>query len=575
MELQNLQSIFNERIFHIPDYQRGYSWEKPQLNDLWRDIEILRENQYHYTGVLSVVSKANNVTSIVDGQQRITTLIILIQVICNCPQMKDTDWINGKKKAGYVEKYLYRQTGQQGEITEPVFGYEKDNPSHVYFKKTILGLEDSDSGVPARTFYTEKLSRAKKFFEDKIKDLSFSAIELILKKITEQFKLNFYVLEDELNEFVAFETMNNRGKPLSDLELLKNRLIYLSTLFRDHDDGERGELRKIINDAWKTVYEYLGKNPKKLLDDDAFLKDHWIMNFQYSREESKEYKKFLLNEHFTAENIITGKVMYGAVRDYALDVQRAVKSYYYLHNPHESEYSEDVKKWLLKLNRLGFGAFKPLIVSALANNVDDQRIVDILKFTERFVFVAFNCQFRRSNYRDTWIYGCVQTRHQQGNFDDVFNDLPTLEGNLSLDKFNENIQEYEKKFYEWKGIKYFLYEYELSIQESKNGDVKVVWEKVNSETIEHIFPQNPDSGWGHFVNQELLHDWGNLLLLSREINSKLKNSSFGKKKTEFKSNSYSAIEVAGYDDWTHESVEGRKKKMLEFLKKRWRLRDAE
>ncbi|MDX6038435.1 DUF262 domain-containing protein, partial [Acinetobacter baumannii] len=89
------------------------------------------------------------------------------------------------------------------------------------------------------------------------------------------------------------ETMNNRGKSLTNLELLKNRLIYLSTLYRDNQG--RSKLRKNINDAWKTIYEYLGKNPEKPLPDDEFLKNHWIMYFKYSREKGDDYKKFLLD----------------------------------------------------------------------------------------------------------------------------------------------------------------------------------------------------------------------------------------------------------------------------------------
>jgi uncharacterized protein with ParB-like and HNH nuclease domain len=53
--------------------------------------------------------------------------------------------------------------------------------------------------------------------------------------------------------------MNNRGKPLTNLEKLKNRLIYLTTLMSDLDEPERKQLRKEINDVWKTCYEFLGK----------------------------------------------------------------------------------------------------------------------------------------------------------------------------------------------------------------------------------------------------------------------------------------------------------------------------
>jgi hypothetical protein len=104
---------------------------------------------------------------------------------------------------------------------------------------------------------------------------------------------------------VAFETMNNRGKKLSDLELLKNRLIYLTTLYDDKelDPAERKSMRDTINDAWKEVYYQLGRNKTKPLNDDEFLQAHWTMYFKYSRQTGRDYIQFLLGEQFTPQKI--------------------------------------------------------------------------------------------------------------------------------------------------------------------------------------------------------------------------------------------------------------------------------
>lgn len=63
-------------------------------------------------------------------------------------------------------------------------------------------------------------------------------LESIYTKITQHFLFNLYVISSDIDVFVTFETMNNRGKPLSHLELLKNRLIYLSTLFKTNDNDK-------------------------------------------------------------------------------------------------------------------------------------------------------------------------------------------------------------------------------------------------------------------------------------------------------------------------------------------------
>lgn len=92
-----------------------------------------------------------------------------------------------------------------------------------------------------------------------------------------------YEVNDDFNVCIVFESMNNRGKSLSNLELLKNRFIYLSANLKATDDAKQ-ELRKDINEVWKNIYHYLGKNPDLKLDDDDFLYNHWIMYFEDTNE---------------------------------------------------------------------------------------------------------------------------------------------------------------------------------------------------------------------------------------------------------------------------------------------------
>ena len=115
---------------------------------------------------------------------------------------------------------------------------------------------------------------------------------------------NLHEIDDDYDVFVAFETMNNRGKKLTNLELLKNRLIYLTTLYDDEvfDEKDKSALRKKINDAWKEVYYQLGRNKSVPLSDDDFLRAHWIIYFRYSRKRGDDYIKFLLSK-FSSKGI--------------------------------------------------------------------------------------------------------------------------------------------------------------------------------------------------------------------------------------------------------------------------------
>ena len=83
--LLSVPEVFKDRFFKIPDYQRGYSWEvDPQLLDLRKDIEnIYSKNYKHFTGtiVAAKINGSENHLEIVDGQQRLTTLVILLKEI--------------------------------------------------------------------------------------------------------------------------------------------------------------------------------------------------------------------------------------------------------------------------------------------------------------------------------------------------------------------------------------------------------------------------------------------------------------------------------------------------------------
>ncbi|MCP4579728.1 MAG: DUF262 domain-containing protein [Deltaproteobacteria bacterium] len=130
-KLQSLTEIFNERIFRIPDFQRGYSWQRPQLEDFWDDLTNLKEDKIHYTGLLTVepVSKKEvqkiekwqddlwllesglKAYYVVDGQQRLTTAIVFVDQLLK--QFADNEGINFKTKDSWVSKFLYQQYGTE------------------------------------------------------------------------------------------------------------------------------------------------------------------------------------------------------------------------------------------------------------------------------------------------------------------------------------------------------------------------------------------------------------------------------------------------------------------------------
>ena len=625
-KLLSLSEIFNQKVFRIPDFQRGYSWTEEQLEDFWGDIQNLKSDRIHYTGLLTVeainkedvsntekwqedlwlLEKGLNAYYVIDGQQRLTTSIILIHEIMKT--FNDGEGINYDSKETWVNKFLYQKYAQN--YKSFIFGYERDNPSDEFFKTKVLEQESSTADkVPEQTLYTTNLNFAKDFFNKKLNGFNKESTEDLFKKVVNKLKFNFYEIDSELDVYVTFETMNNRGKALSNLELLKNRLIYLSTLF-DGDKTAKHTLRKNINESWKTIYEYLGKDKNHPLDDDEFLFNHWIMYFKYDRSQSNAYSKFLLHEHFTVKAVMQHILSSQDIEAYITSLAKSVKQWYCLHSIQDSSYHEDIKEWVQKLQRIGMGAFRPLLMAAMLKEKNEAKLLELFKVAERFIFLMFHITQRQSNTKNNHFYRLASTYYfeqdlngSKATTDSVITDINFyLDGTdedgdyigwVDLLKFKSYLDEQSQKaegYFSWSGLRYFLYEYELSLQSKAKGNTKISWadfdKRKKEDTIEHIYPQTDSKecwqeafkGYTKKEKKLFLHSLGNLLLLGRSKNSELQNNCFDfkKKHIDKKNNevgyfngSYSEIEVSSNSKWASAEIKQRGLKMLHFLEERW------
>ncbi len=622
--LESLKSIFKDRIFKIPDYQRGYAWRKRQLKDFWEDIVNLPSERFHYTGLLSLkqVSKkdyeAESWTAerwlindraakpfhIVDGQQRLTTIVIFINEILNLIKSIPEN-IEKSESEIYVgtfsmkqikEEYLVIQMPPQFIVNTYKFGYEKDNPSFKYLRHKILG--EPDGGSITETFYTLNLENARQFFRDNLENLyrtdGVSEIETLFRKVTQNLMFNLHEIGDDFDVFVAFETMNNRGKKLSNLELLKNRLIYLTTLYEPFEitEDERSILREDINDAWKDVYYQLGRNKQNPLSDDDFLTAHWIMYFQYTRQKGDDYIKFLLEEKFTPQNVfcktevkldsittineirdlneedepeengaeektvMRARLAPKEISDYVKSLQSTAVHWYNSYNPlNNSDLTSKEQLWLDRINRIGIAYFRPLVVASFVRtDISLESRIKLFKEIERFIFIAFRVGRAFSTYRNSEYYRLTkQLRNGDVSIDEVCNTLnERVEEWLSpktafdIQSFKTYLGRHFKNgggFYWWNGLNYFLYEYEME-KVMQYGNKKIDWTlfvkgEKDKVSIEHIYPQTPDNKYwvNAFLNYTreqkklLTGSLGNLLPLSSSKNSSMQNDSFPDKKS--------------------------------------------
>lgn len=655
-DLLSLQKLFNETIFRIPDYQRGYSWSNQQLEEFWSDLTSLLPFQEHYTGMISLkklepnsiinsvdkwneekwlVNSGFTVYEIVDGQQRLTTLIILINEIVSYCKEKNIEELNSALLSEIVDKYLYK-TKPNNIIRTYKFGYEEDNPSYQYFRHVILG--EPNNGTIEETFYTLNLYNAKKFFKNRIENYveqyGIQKLEEIYRKITLQLKFNLYDIKDDFNVYVAFETMNNRGKRLSYLELLKNRLIYLSTLF-DNPEDEKKQVRADINDTWREIYGYLGKNKNYPLSDDEFLQNHWMIYFGYQTRKIQgnqtiPYYTYLLNKYFIQQNIdptnmyvpdLTNLTINTEIEDelekseqeenvqdniiindkqinltlvdikyYVNSLKELIQYWYNMYFPSET-YSAEMKKYLFRLKELGHVNARPLITVLLSKiEISEEDKIKCLKYIERFNFLHYRLNGYFSTYDNSVFYNLARDLYyNQISVSDVLDvitkidymsDNNVIESSGVVDKFRKLFK--RDGYYSWGTLKYLLYVYDINntstpSEQKLNPSDYFKQDPKDSYSVEHIYPQKAvneywEKRFNMYSEKErklLSSSLGNMLPLSKRINSKLQNNSFADKKNRYMIGSRSEQKVAQYEEWTPKTILNRGLEILTFIENEW------
>lgn len=618
-ELQSLAKIFNTRLFRVPDYQRGYAWSERQLIDFWSDLMRAGAERTHYCGQLTLEKVGEDVWRqwsgdtwlveeadydahfVVDGQQRLTTSVILLQ--CLLENLPTDQLLAGQSVQELRQRYLAKTKGL---LTSCLFGYARDNPSHEFFSTQILGVPSNEyHGI--RTVYTTNLAFARDFFQSRISKISKedgALRERLFKALTQRFRFNIHELNDDIDVFVAFETMNNRGKPLTRLELLKNRLIYLSTLapgIESASEAQKGKatpeqqkVRANVNAVWRTIYEELGRDPAVSLDDDEFLRAHWIIFFGYDKDEADPLTQFLLNRHFTTERLDSGKLKLADIQKYADSLQIAARYWQRLHFPeqHEQILGLEVAAELVRLKRLGFGVLKPLLLAVLMREGKSDETCAMLRQAERFLLLVRSLGGARSHVGEAESYRMAHDLHEKTT---LISQAGTMLNERVARHFTADIFQTEiddlfaaddgKGFYNLPGLKYILFEYEDHLRvAAKATAAKIAWQKFRGaqNSVEHVFPQTPSSDeWPAFKNfnsdqlKTLRHSLGNLVAVSVAKNASLSRRSFADKVKGspecpgFNQGSFSELRIAQNSDWTAKEILERGIELLGFIEQRW------
>ncbi|WP_417345781.1 DUF262 domain-containing protein [Ferrimonas sp.] len=602
MNKQSLTDLFSSTLFHIPDYQRGYAWEKKQWRDFVEDLDALVTDDnvhYHYTGTVVTYQasyptatygrRPAKVVDVVDGQQRLTTTCLYLSVIINA--------LIAKGRTEYerdIADFLY--DGLRCKLT-------LNNDTAELFHRLLS--EGRPLKLPS-TPHQRRLCEATAYFQAHVAELladdakGVDYLIQLFEAITGKLVFTSYTIEEECEIGMTFELMNSRGKELSVLELLKNYLMHWTA--RNGAPEEREELTSRVNLAWRDTYGFVGDSGGS---ESQCLRLAWTLYCHHLPKNWKGYDGFKQPQYIPLRDFAVdgqpgkGTKTKAETRAFMLKFVKGLpevaRHYQVVISPTADNTDSAAElAWLERINNTGnIANFLPLLVAARsrwqAGEVTEAQYIELLQALECYAYRVFLFEGKRSNSGSSTLYRWGHELFNQSQ--------PNLEATVA--KVHDLIRYYASdsafavqlkepgKWYHWRRLlKYTLFEYEhhLMDKEGKGSKPKITWQELAKDsTIEHILPQNPaeDSHWLKVWSDEeratYLHDLGNLVLT--KDNASYSNFDFQRKKgAPGVSPSYSDScikqerKLATYDDWTLESLNHRRQALEAWILGRWQTR---
>lgn len=548
------QLMGNGLRYEIPKFQRDYSWETEQWDDLWFDLMSLIENEEieHYMGYLVLQTSNNKNFSIIDGQQRLTTMSLLILSVLKCLDDLVNQDLDREDNLVRKETLLNSYIGYVNPVTLISDNKIKLNRnSDDYYRQHLVLLKD----LPIRnTNSSEKQMRSCfEWFYDKVRKQFKTGVELASFIDTIVDKISFTVIEvtDQLNAFKVFETLNARGVQLSSSDLLKNHLFSLVDETNPHV-SEIEELEKL----WSKV---IGKLSSNKFED--YLRYYWNSRNKIVRKNNlfKTIKKTIINKAQAFELI--------RELDKNADVFIAIQ------NPNDVLW-ENKNELIKALEELKLFQVRQTFSLFLIGyqNLTIENFIKLVKYCSAISF--------RYN---------VISGLNPNELEDVYNKL-ALEikenSNFGLDLLksiyvsdNDFEQSFSSKSFKRTTRNHKIVKYIFGSIERKIFTNDIPYDS-DIYTIEHILPENPNNDWHQFSDEEInrsIFRIGNLTLLEKSLNKDVENSSFEiKKQYLIKSNSKLTQKICQENEtWTESKIISRQKELARYAKSVWRIQQLE
>jgi uncharacterized protein with ParB-like and HNH nuclease domain len=548
------QLMGNGLRYQVPKFQRDYTWEAEQWDDLWQDINALLVNEEveHYMGYLVLQTSNNKDFDIIDGQQRLTTLSLMILATLKCLKVLIDAGIDPQKNQKRKESLQNSYIGYIDPVTLISNNKLKLNRnSDDYYKQHLVLLKD----LPLRNTNTSEKHMRDCFnwYFEKIKK-AFSTGEQLagfIENIVD--KLFFTVIEvtDQLNAFKVFETLNARGVQLSSSDLLKNYLFSVV----DDTQPHISEIEELEN-LWSKIAGKLGE--QKFED---YLRYYW--NSLHSSVSKKLLFKTIRNSIKTKEEAFQLIRSLNDSADYFLAIQ----------NPEDELWKDkpEIKSALKELKLFQIKQTYSLLLSGLKNLETDKfkklvKICSVISFRYNIIG-GLNPNAQEDVYNSIAIKITKNKTFEPKDFQQIYVSDVNFENDFSTKEFKNTTRNH-------KIVKYILSKIEVY---RFNNDIDP---DSDLYTVEHILPENADENWGDFNFEEInrsVYRLGNLTLLEKQLNREADQKPYIEKINIYKaSNCKLTQEIAeNYLSWNEQKIASHQRLLAKHAKAVWKIQELQ
>jgi len=552
--------IGNGLSYRIPRFQRDYSWTDEEWEDLWLDLLGTLQpdgEPAHYLGYLVLQSPDDKTFEVIDGQQRLTTVtIVILAILKHLQRLVDA----GKEPADNARRITQiRQTyiGYLDPVTlvsRPKLILNRNNNS--YFQDYLVPL----GHLPKRGFRASEhlLRRAFEWFDKHIGEVlkqetgdQGRRLAQLAEDLTDRLFFTVITVTDELNAYKVFETLNARGVRLSATDLLKNYLF--SVLDRG---GENDHELHNLEGRWEAMVGRLGAESFP-----DFLRVHWNSRRPFARQ--AELFKTIRGQVKTRE----------AVFQLLRDMEEDLDTYLAMSSPEVSDWPRELKALAGTLRTFNVRQPFPLLLSARRHFAE----TEFLGLVRACVVISLRyniiCGYSPAEQERT--YNAVAERIARGEIPSLSVALTAMTGVYPndaafraafADKTIRTTQSRNNRV-----ARYILCALERHLAPEHDYDFT-----SDAFTLEHVLPQNAQAGWDGFTDEEaeaLADRLGNLTLMQAGANRDLGNAPYPVKRTAYE-RSDSAITrhlAQEYAEWTPERIAARQVWMANQATSIWRI----